>query len=171
MTDYRIWHSSRDPYHCAFRIISLLKEDGGAIRVEKLRILDMFFLYPPLLYRLSLPNEQKSNFRKLKITHPNKYFIRLPGTAAIWQDLQVFQSTALKQLTGRGLLRRDSLRDHRAHLMLENVPQSILQAVESQRMEEKYLLSFLIKDVGNLPVTGPKGLVRRAGIPARGPIL
>ena len=170
MTDYRIWHSSRDPYHCAFRLISILLETEKEIHIEKLRILDMYFLYPTLLHRLSLPNDVKTRFRTLKIKKPEKSFVRLPSTASVWQELQVFQSTALKQLAGRGLLRRDALRDHHVLLEAEQVPSRLQKRAAQHNSEEKILLTFLTDDVAKLPVGGPTGLVKRAGIPARGPI-
>ncbi|WP_348540200.1 ABC-three component system middle component 5 [Ruegeria sp. R8_2] len=170
MTDFRVWHPSRDPYHCIFRMVRILLAKSEAIQVEKLRILDMFLLYPSLMHRLSLPSETKKKFRSLKIPTPSKEFVRLPGTASVWQELQIYQSTALKQLAGRGLLRRDSLRDHYAQLILDQLPAQILKRAKEDNQSDTKLVSFLVNDLADLPVSGPSGLVKRAGIPARGPI-
>ena len=170
MTEFRIWHTSRDPHHCAFRMLSLLLTSRQSLPIGKLRILDMYFLYPPLLHRLSLPTEEKAKFRELKVTRPEKNFVRLPGTASVWQDLQVFQSTALKQLAGRGLLNRDALESQNALLDVDLVPPTLIKRAGEQSHEEKKLLNFLTQDVAKIPFSGKSGLVKRAGIPARGPV-
>jgi hypothetical protein len=53
MTSFRVWHPSRDAYHCAFRFMRLLVANEAPLEVERLRILDIFLLYPALLHRTS----------------------------------------------------------------------------------------------------------------------
>jgi hypothetical protein len=53
MTQLRIWHASRDPYHCAFRMLRILAAGASPMSIDRLRVLDMFLLYPPLLHRVS----------------------------------------------------------------------------------------------------------------------
>jgi hypothetical protein len=168
MGDFRVWYASRDPYHCIFRMIRLMAAKGEPIPLEQLRILDMFLMFPVLLHRLSLPAEIKERFRRLKIAN---VFVRLPGTASVWQDLQIYQSTALKRLTGLGLLKRDALRDHYASLEREMVPGEIMSQAAAQNEAGGPLMHFLIDDVGSLPMAGRNGLVKRAGLPSRGPVV
>ena len=41
----RIWHSSRDAYHCAFRLLRLLHAaDKNQLELERLRALDLLLL-------------------------------------------------------------------------------------------------------------------------------
>src|SRR3546814_11732336 len=81
--------------------------------LEQLRVLDMFLMFPVMLERLSLPSEIKARFRELRSDTEKSTFVRLPGTASVWQDLQIYQATALKQLTGLGLLKRDRSEESR----------------------------------------------------------
>jgi hypothetical protein len=171
MGDFRVWYASRDPYHCIFRMIRLMAAKGEPIPLEQLRILDMFLMFPVLLHRLSLPAEIKERFRQLKIPTPANVFVRLPGTVSVWQDLQIYQSTALKRLTGLGLLKRDALRDRYASLENEMVPTEIMSQVVAQNEAGGPLMRFLIDDVGSLPTAGRNGLVQRAGLPSRGPVV
>lgn len=171
MPELRVWHSSRDAYHCAFRMMRILKASGEGIPIEKLRILDMYLLYPSLLERMSLPMPIKAQFRALKLMPISKMFVRLPGTAAVWQDLQVYQAAALKQLAGRDLLKRDFLRDQQAALRLEQVPGEVNERLDHANESQRDLMHFLVADVGSLSLRGDKNLFRRAGLPARGPVL
>jgi hypothetical protein len=171
MTEIRVWHASRDAYHCAFRMMRILDAKGEALPIERLRVLDMYLLYPALLQRLSLPSEIKKSMRALKLPSDDKMFIRLPSTAAVWQDLQVYQAAALKQLGGRGLLKRDALRDHYAALSEENVPEPLRSRIVAENEEQSTLLNFLVNDVASLPTSGSDNVFKRAGLSARGPIL
>lgn len=171
MAEFRVWHASRDPYHCVYRMIRLMTARAAPLAVEKLRLLDLFLLFPALLYRLSMPADVKQCFRQLHIDPPAKTFIRLPSTAAIWQDLQIYQSTALKQLAARGMLKREALEQRVASLEPTHVPAEVLDRAIEQNDREAGLVEFLVNDIAALPTTGKSGLIRRAGLPARGPVL
>jgi hypothetical protein len=171
MGDFRVWYASRDPYHCIFRMIRLMAAKGGPMPVEQLRILDMFLMFPTLLHRLSLPAEMKERFRAQRIPPPADIFVKLPGTASIWQDLQIYQSTALKRMTGLGLLKRDALRESYANLEIDIVPETILKQAVAQNETGVSLMRFLINDVSTLPMAGSNGLIKRAGLPSRGPVI
>lgn len=171
MAEFRVWHASRDPYHCVYRMIRLLMARAQPMPVEKLRLLDLFLLFPALLHRLSMPADVKQRFRQLQVEPPAKTFIRLPSTAAVWQDLQIYQSTALKQLAARGMLKRDALEERVASLDVAHLPTEVLGRAVEQNKQDAALVGFLVNDIAALPTTGKSGLIRRAGLPARGPVL
>lgn len=131
----------------------------------------MFLLYPSLLHRLSLPANIKAQFRELKIEHPKTTFMRLPSNASVWQDLQVYQSASLKQLVGRGLLHQSDFQQRVARLIDTNLPDSLADRIDLENSGEQQLMTLLVDEIGALSMTGPSGLIRRAGIPARGPVL
>lgn len=170
MVDLRVWYASRDPYHCIFRMVRLMTAKDEPMPLDQLRILDMFLMFPPLLHRLSLPANIKEHFRALGIPAPANSFVRLPGTASVWQELQLYQTTALKRLTGLGLLKRDALLDRYASLEKNMVPPEIIKQAIEKNAAEKVLVSFLVNDVASLPLTGRDSLTKRAGLPSRGPI-
>jgi hypothetical protein len=170
MADYRVWYASRDPYHCIFRMIRLLEAKGGPIPLEQLRILDMFLMFPSLLHRLALTSALRERLRSLQIELPTKTFVRLPGTASVWQDLQIYQLTALKRLTGLGVLKREDLLDRNASLDHSQAPTELLRHAISQNESAEPLMRFLVEDLGALPMSGSQGIVRRAGLPSRGPV-
>lgn len=171
MAQLRIWHASRDPYHCAFRMIRLLACRSDAIPIERLRVLDMLLLYPALLYRVSLPSAIKERFRSLSLEPPAKSFVRLPSTASIWQDLQVYQSAALTHLGGRAILDNAEIRERRAMLKREMLPTGLWDRACVTNDSQSPLMRFLVEDLASLPITGKDNLFKRAGLPARGPVL
>jgi hypothetical protein len=98
-------------------------------------------------------------------------FVRLPGTAAVWQDLQIYQAAAIKQLAGRDLLKRDLLRDQYVALQGDHVPAKVEARIQEKNDEQQALMLLLVEDIGSLPLRGTDNLYRRAGLPARGPVL
>ncbi len=171
MAQLRIWHASRDPYHCAFRMIRLLACRSEAVPIERLRILDMLLLYPALLHRVSLPSAIKERFRRLDLEPPAKNFVRLPSMASIWQDLQVYQSAALTHLGGRAILDNAEIRERRAILNREMLPTVLWDRACMVNDAHSPLMHFLVEDLSSLPITGKDNLMKRTGLPARGPVL
>lgn len=170
MSDLRVWYAGRDPYHCAFRMIRLLTRNGDGLPVDQLRVLDMLLMYPSLALRMKLPAEVRKNLLALRLPSAKSLFISLPGTASIWQDLQLYQSAALKQLAGRNLLKRDALRDRYATLDIDQLPPSLRERAQIENTAQAAMMAFLIDDIATLPASGPDNIFKRAGVPARGPI-
>lgn len=170
MSDLRVWYAARDPYHCAFRMIRLLSRNGAGLPIDQLRVLDMLLMYPSLSLRMKLPAEVRKTMLALRLPPLKALFVSLPGTASIWQDLQLYQSTALKQLAGRSLLKQDALRDRYAALAPDQLPSALRDRVEAENAEQAALMTFLIDDIATLPASGSDNIFKRAGVPARGPI-
>ena len=168
MTELRIWYAARDPYHCAFRMIRLLTWKGDGLPVDQLRLLDMLLMYPSLSLRMKLPSTVRDNLRALRLPPVKELFVSLPGTASIWQDLQLYQSTALKQLAGRSLLNRDALRDRYATLDQRQLPSPLLNRVRAENADQAALMTFLISDIAAIPAAGPDNIFKRAGVLAGG---
>lgn len=131
-------------------------------------MLDMFLLYPSLMHRVSLPLAIKDQFRQLKIPAPHDLFIRLPSNASIWQDLQIYQSTALTNLAARGILKKSAIREGQADIELEPVPPELRHRLREANAGQIPLMDFLVSSLSALPIVGREGLARRAALPARG---
>jgi hypothetical protein len=168
MTKIRVWHASRDPYHCAFRFVRLLLvSTTPAIILERLRVLDMFLLYPTLLHAMSMPQDIKNKFRILQIPRASEIFVRLPGPAVLAQDLRLYQSTAASQLAARGILATEQLVIGVAELKPNAVPEDIYRQATKRDAEIPGLPEFLTNDLAPIPLRGREGLFRRAGVTAK----
>lgn len=165
MTKIRIWHASRDPYHCAFRLIRLLLGcKDQSLAFDRLRLIDMFLLYPVLLHSVSMTRAVKNRFQTLDIPKESEVFIRLPGPAVLAQDLSLYQTAAASQLAAREILNTERLRAGTAALNIHAVPGDIRARVEVKEKEEPGLCGFLTSDLMSIPLTGRDGLYRRTGV-------
>lgn len=166
MTSARIWHPSRDPYHCAFRIVRLLEaSQDRVLELERARVLDMFLLFPALLHRTSMTDPVRRRFRELAIEKPEKQFIHLPSAAAVFQDLRVYQNSAITQMAARGLLSPSGLRN--GSLNAEGVPEVIRHKAVHRNETDGGLTAFLTGTFSLLPTRGAESIYRRAGLPSR----
>jgi hypothetical protein len=167
MSNLRIWHPSRDAYHCAFRMLRLLIASGRRIELERLRILDMYLLFPPLLHRTSMTREIKSQFTELGIEKPDRMFIRLPSNAAVFQELLLYQNSAIGQLAARGLFSSSDLKKGAAVLEERALPSVLRDRVVRKNSSENGLVEFLVGAFSALPLRGVESVYRRAGLPTR----
>jgi hypothetical protein len=167
MSKLRIWHSSRDAYHCAFRLICLLRSADDPFDLEKLRIIDLYFLYPTLIHKISMPQDSRSRFNKLEIPDPSEIFIQLPSPAALIQNLRIFQNTAIGLLVATGHLTREKLREGSVLLTDADIPTNLLDRLESRKEKNQKLINFLLSDIAILPLIGADSIYRRCGLPSR----
>lgn len=167
MGNLRVWHSSRDAYHCAFRLVRLTVANQAPLELERARILDMFLLYPPLLHRTSMPQEMKAAFRGLGILKPEKIFMRLPSPAAVFQDLRLYQNSAVAQLIARGLAPPAQLQQGVLCIDPAELPESLRERAEKRNLVDGGLTEFLVGPFATLPLRGVNNVYRKAGLPNR----
>ncbi len=168
MSKLRIWHSSRDAYHCAYRMLQLLTSaERHQISFERLRILDLYLLYPSLLHRASMPQTMKERFKALSIPHPDDLFMQLPSVAAISQDLRIYQNAAASLLIAKGIIEKSAFQAGMVVLISENVPEKLLDRVADEARSEPRIVAFLTDEFSTLPLTGDGNVYRRIGLPMR----
>ena len=167
MTNLRVWHASRDAYHCAFRLIRLVAANKAPLELERVRILDMFLLYPPLLHRSSMPQDVKTAFRTLDIPRPDKIFMRLPSAAAVFQDLRLYQNSAVAQLAARGLALPSDLQQGLLSIIEADLPDRLRERAEARNREDGGLTNFLVGPFSALPLRGVSSVYRKIGLPSR----
>lgn len=164
----RIWHAARDAYHCAFRFMRLLSVVADhTVEFERLRIFDLYLLFPPLLHNMSMPLPMKSEFRELQIPKMDQIFARLPSAASALQELQIYQTSAANYLAAKEILQRDPLRKGIASLSDRNIPAELAQRLEQRNSDETSLLNFLVTRIGQFPLSGTDNIYRRAALPSR----
>ncbi|RWQ61435.1 MAG: hypothetical protein EOS86_33160 [Mesorhizobium sp.] len=137
------------------------------MELERLRILDMFLLYPSLLHRSSMPQDVKELFRNLDIEKPDKIFIRLPSPAAVIQDLRLYQNSAVAQLTAKGVIDSDALKQSTMVLSDSDLPRELRERTEKKNLEDGGLTSFLVGPFCTIPLRGSESVYRKAGLPTR----
>jgi len=167
MTKPRVWHASRDAYHCAFRLTRLLLSADHAIEFERIRVLDMLLLYPPLLHRASMPLAVRNAFSALAISRPEKIFISLPSAASVFQDLRLYQNSAVALLKAQRLINIEALKEGMLSQSAHGFPQALIAQATLRNEEDGGLTAFLTGLFSTIPLRGTESLFRKMHLPSR----
>lgn len=158
----RLWHPMRDPYHCSFRMLSLLYADKtNTIPLAKLSFFDLFFLFPIYLRILRLPSDASVRRRGLKLPRNKDTFVHMPDIRLVYRELQQYQKVALDRLVGQGILSKGEYGSQIVKLSKNSVPLELSEHINDRSDGKQDLLSLIVDDVGRLPVDGPNGLLRQ----------
>jgi len=163
----RVWHASRDAYHCTFRLTRLLLANGGKIELERARILDMYLLYPALLHKTSMPQAVRTSFLELAVPKPNQIFISLPSTASVFQDLRLYQNAAVTHLRARGLVNTQFLRRGILSMEADTAPAALVDGAQAKNDTDGGLTAFLTGPFSLIPLHGSDNIYKKAQLPSR----
>ena len=162
---HRLWHPFMDPYHCCFRLISSLSViEDKAMALDRARFLDLFVLFPGLLYKLSLSQQQKISLGKIGVARTATYFATLPDLKILYRRLRSNQRAAISQMIATEVIDVDEFRDDKIKLNLEKLPSEVLTRAKARASRNIELFEFLHVDLAEYEFNGPGGLLDRAGI-------
>jgi len=145
----------------------LMTAPSAVMEYERVRVLDMFLLAPPLLHKISMPMDVKEGFRELGVPKPDEVFGRLPSVAAMFQELRVYQATAASYLVARDIFRNTLLRTGLVEFNKLALPKPLTVELQRRNDEQKTLVSFLVTQIGRIPLAGNDNIYKRAGLPGR----
>jgi hypothetical protein len=114
-----------------------------------------------------MPRAVKDKFRDLAIDKPEKIFIRLPSPASVFQDLRLYQNSAITQLAAKGLIDARAFKQGIVKLLATEVPPELLQQAKEKNLHDRGLTSFLVEPFSTIPLRGPESVYRKAGLPTR----
>lgn len=146
----RLWYSQFDVYDCIRRMGGLLLEWRQPIHLERLYILDFLFANAPLLHRVTMTADVRSEFRDLAIPKPDKVFLSYPASPLLFHQMESAQTSALRALAGKGLLNTDSFTGKSAELSslgsslfvdIKNRTESVQEIALARFLVNKYSVS------------------------------
>lgn len=158
-----VYHPVGDPYHCAFRLLSVLLELASPkIEWEKLRILDFYMLFPHLLKEVRVPDELKGAKAQLKEIAPP--YETLPSPKRLMFELSKIQDNAVKSLVAKGIIDRGAFVEEMVLLNAFVVPQKLRDHITNHEQRNTFWYKFLVSDFLAIPLLGIKGLKERTGL-------
>ena len=162
----RIWHPMFDPYHCGFRVLRLLTRKSP-LEIESLFILDFYLLFPFLLHMASMPESERSKFRKLKVAKYQDQFVQVPSPQSLYRDLSVIQKTSLVGLAARGLIHSSAFQAGSAELNAASLPIKLRERIDEANQADAPLIEFLVHQFAPIGLAGPRGLRSLTGLVRR----
>lgn len=114
-----------------------------------------------------MPMDVKEVFRELEIPKPENVFGRLPSVAAMFQELRVYQATAAHHLVARQIFLNTLLRTGQVEFNEDALPGPLSVELQRRNDDQKDFVSFLVTQIGQIPLTGNDNIYKRAGLPGR----
>ena len=161
----RLWFPQLDVYDTIRRMSVLLDRWAGQpLGPERLYIVDFYFANPPLLHQTNMPQAVRRQFNQLSIQKPEKSFISYPTAPLLFHRMESVQKEALRTLTGKGLVDRQSLET--GILSPSERGKEVFSAKLGNLAteEEGPIIEFLVHDFGRIDEDSIAGLRRRTGL-------
>lgn len=160
---YRIWYPQLDVFDCIRRLALLLAyRPTSTTAVERILITDFFLANPPLLHSVHMPSETRGHFRDLQIPRPEKGFLTFPAAPLLFHKMEPIQSKALREMTGKGLLRREPLENRQ--LALSESGLSLMKEDLPYSEGERAIAAFLACEFADLNGGELEELRQRTGL-------
>ena len=157
-----IYHPAFDIYHGVFRFLRLLRElPQSGTELERIRILDFYLLFPPLLRNVRFPAgtaQLKSYFSKL----PDLYE-QIDDPKALFGRLAPYQQAALDALAARNLIDPGALAEGKVVRTGTIIPLE-LETVISRRNDNSKEIQFLTGPLSQVSLYGRMGLKNRTDL-------
>lgn len=156
-----IYHPAYDAYHCVFRAL-LITDSVQVLEVAKLRILDFFLCFPAELRGIRLPKEH-SEARKMAQGLKNQYHgpVSMKQT---FRDMEHIQLAAFRTLAASRLVDTAELTSGLVRRTSTSVPQDLVHRLAEATAHNKQVVSYLTKQLAELPLLGIDGLKHRTGL-------
>lgn len=158
-----LYHPFKDSNHCSYRLLSILTSISHPLLVEKLKIIDFYYLFPYFLKSIDPWPNDILTFKKFLKEVPDSYE-SLPNKAKLFFDVNQLQNQSMFYLASKGIISVDALHEGDVVLIKEKIPNEILIKIKEDSFNNSNVFKILTEA---LPVTkwsGSSGLKKRSGL-------
>lgn len=157
-----IYHPRNDLYHCMFRFISIASmqdlEDFDSVR---LRIYDLFYLFPHLVKDIEFPRTKGIAELKRSFGSINQPYEVLPDKKRLFSEMGDYHIQALQILKAKGIFEEEN-----GNLRISEgfYSPSIQKLINDNSNESTELFCKLFQTLNAIEVVGESGLKKRTGL-------
>jgi hypothetical protein len=153
-----------DPFHSAFRILRQTEyRSASPVAITRAKILDVYIIEPARCLEIRLSGPLKKSAKLAAIHQPAVYGQR-PATPVLFGRMSPMQDAAIQTLVLQGLLDGDAFGQGQLLKGDTPLPPDLASRIAAANMDNASLMSFLCRDLDELPLDGPKGLKDRTGL-------
>lgn len=156
------YHPKNDIYHCIYRIISIIKiSQGQPIEIEKLKLLDFYFLFPHLAREVTIPRDNAYAYIKKEARQIPLPYETLPDKRRLYSELGMFQNRAIDILQSKKIIKEES----NSLIEDENFrSKEILTLSKNNKFIENNFYKNLVNCFQEIPLLGENGLKKRTNL-------
>jgi len=153
------YHPALDPYHTAFRNVRVFMLARRPIAYDRLRLLDLYLLFPEFVRDTRLPRSARAWRSRLR-DRANEYW-STSDRILLFRQMTPIQKCALGLLEATGLVVQDPV--SRLWSVLAD-QHAIIASANERNQEDEETARFLSEVLLPLQLTGPHGLKARTGL-------
>ncbi len=158
-----IYHQRNDVFHCTFRILSILKLlTNKKIEIDRLKIIDFYFVFPHLISNITLPRAKGNVLIKKRAQTLNIPYENLPSNKILFSEMGDFQSQALDILRSKEIIYFD---EHRWLSVGKNFEdKEIIDLINANGFTSNEFFIALVGVLSQCNLHGKNGLKSRTGL-------
>lgn len=157
-----IYNQAYDTYHTIFRMLLLSSRILKPIEVDKLRILDFYYVYPTELLDIKKPLGFKK-YEKFLNPEINKYD-RVMNPKRIFYKMNNIQLQAIKALVAYGYFDSESFENGTIKITNKKMSEELNFAIENAIKQNFNIISLLTGPLTEIDLYGHLGLKERTGL-------
>lgn len=158
-----LYHPYKDSNHCIFRMLTIISNLDKSIELDKLKVLDFYFLFPHFIKELSSwPREYLSCKKEAKsIAEP---FEKTPNEKKLFFDLNQIQNQAIMKLSARGIISVDLVKSGFVRINDSKMPIELIQKIKEEKERNPIVVRLISDCLSNFEWKGEAGLKKRSGL-------
>ena len=157
------YHPAFDGYHAAFRMLQMLSASKKQqYERETLRILDFYLVFPQLIADVRLPKALQGQKRAFSGLINKYHFSGSPRT--VFMQMAPLHDMALRLLVSKRLVELDKLLNGVVLRSDIPLPKQLDAAIRNKAGGRTELLTFIVNEVGSIPLHGEDGLKARTSL-------
>ena len=158
-----LYHPYKDSNHCIFRMLTIISEIEMSIELEKLKVLDFYYLFPHFIKDLdSWPRDYLLYKKEAKlIPEP---FEKTPNKKKLFFELEKIQNQAITKLSAREILSLDSVKNGFIRLNQLKISNNLLSRIEKEKKKNATTVGLVSNCLSKFEWKGDHGLKKRSGL-------
>ena len=158
------YHPIGDAHHCVFRLMALLgtiPEQG--YKIDRLRIMDFYFLFPSLLKKMKRTQSLRTAMSKCQSSLFKDPFQILPSKKILFNQMSTVQFAAINHLLSKGVIEYGSFQTGIVRLNVKSDGFD-LSLKFKKLSDHNELLELITNEFLLIDLFGPNGLKHRSGL-------
>lgn len=155
-----------DPYHTIFRLNRLMLglPTEQSYRVETIRILDFYLLFPYLVKTIRLKREHQSFKKTASLYGERRPYGRQPNAQVLFSRMEPIQKAALSTMAIEGYIDFPAYEDYEVSVLLDEIPATLREMCDERNDFEANLWDILTSLAKDYELLGANGLKSRTGL-------
>ena len=156
------YHPRNDLYHCMFRLISIASiQDLNDFDSVRLRIYDLFYLFPHLVKDIEFPRAKGIAALKRSFCSIEQPYEVLPDKKRLFSEMGDYHIQALQILKAKGIFEEEN---GKLRISQGFYSPSIQRLINDNSNEFTELFCKLFQTLNAIEVVGESGLKKRTGL-------